>query len=516
MAQLLDAYGRPVKPRQLTERLAEPGLTSIRQAFAGTMASGLTPVRLAQILRACDEGAIEEYLILAEEMEERDPHYFSVLGMRKRAISGVTPTVKPASEDKRDVDIAAAVREHIAEHDGFADLIEDLLDGLGKGFSAVELIWPEKRTTNFWELVEFKHRDPRFFRFDRETASELRMLDEAAPVEGLELEPFKWAVHRPKLKSGLSVRGGLARVAAFTWICKAYTVKDWIAFIETYGLPLRLGRYDKAATKEDVETLFRAVANIGTDAGAVIPKHMDIDFVDHAKGASGDKVFENFARWGDEQISKAVLGQTMTSDDGSSMAQANVHNDVRLDIAAADARAVTATINRDIVRPFVDLNYGPQKDYPKILIGISEPEDVEMISNAAAGLIAVGVRFKSSELRAKLGFTDPDDDDEVAGGPAAPAAPTPPAKPAASTALNREADEVDALDEIEAEMLGEWQEVMAPMLSPIEDAIAQASSYEDALARLAAVAPKMGSAPLVEALVKGMFKARSIGDLRDG
>ncbi len=62
MAQLLDAYGRPVKPRQLTERLAEPGLTSIRQAFAGTMASGLTPVRLAQILRACDEGAIEEYL----------------------------------------------------------------------------------------------------------------------------------------------------------------------------------------------------------------------------------------------------------------------------------------------------------------------------------------------------------------------------------------------------------------------------------------------------------------------
>lgn len=191
MAQLLDAYGRPVKPRQLTERLAEPGLTSIRQAFAGTMASGLTPVRLAQILRACDEGAIEEYLILAEEMEERDPHYFSVLGMRKRAISGVVPTVKPASEDKRDVDIGAAVREHIAEHDGFSDLVEDLLDGLGKGFSAVELIWPEKRTTNFWELVEFKHRDPRFFRFDRETGSELRMLDEAAPVEGLELDPVQ-------------------------------------------------------------------------------------------------------------------------------------------------------------------------------------------------------------------------------------------------------------------------------------------------------------------------------------
>lgn len=508
---LLDAYGRPVRRTALTERLAEPGLTGIRQAFAGSVATGLTPVRLASILRACDEGSMDDYLVLAEEMEERDPHYFSVLGMRKRAISGVAPRIDAASESAQDKRIAQAVEDHIAEHDGFVDLIEDLLDALGKGFSVVELIWPEKRGASFWEYQEFVHRDPRFFRFDRETGRNIRLRDEDARVDGIELEPYKFVVHKAKLKSGLPARGGLARVAAFTWMCKAYTVKDWMAFIETYGLPLRLGRYDQAATAEDVETLFRAVANIGTDAGAVIPKHMDVEFIDGAKGNKGEAVFENFARWGDEQVSKAVLGQTMTSDDGSSQAQAKVHNDVRLDIAAADARSVTGTINRDIVRPFVDLNFGPQKVYPKLVIEIPEPEDTDMILRNATRLVAVGVSIKQAELRAKLGFSDPQAGDEVVGGAA-----TPPKSEARNTALNREGDgPFDALDELEDEMLEDWEDVLTPVLDPVLDAIEGAQDYEDAMRRLAEVAPRMSTAPLIDTLVKGMFKARSMGDVSD-
>jgi len=81
---LLDAYGRPVRQQKLTEPLAAGGMTGIRQTWAGSAASGLTPVKLASILRACDQGELREFLILAEEMEERDPHYFSVLGTRSR------------------------------------------------------------------------------------------------------------------------------------------------------------------------------------------------------------------------------------------------------------------------------------------------------------------------------------------------------------------------------------------------------------------------------------------------
>ena len=79
-----------------------------------------------------------------------------------------------------------------------------------------------------------------------------------------------------------------------------------------------------------------------------------LSFQEVTRGAGND-VFERLARWVDEQTSKAVLGQTMTSDNGSSQAQANVHNDVRHDIAVSDARSLTGSLNRDLVMPYVDL-----------------------------------------------------------------------------------------------------------------------------------------------------------------
>lgn len=518
---LLDAYGRPVRTQSLSVTgSARPGLTGVRQVWAGSAAGGLTPLKLAAILRACDQGDHVEYVTLAEEMEERDPHYASVLGTRKRAVSGIEPVVEAAGEDAQSQRIADAVREAIAEHEGFADLVEDLLDGLGKGWSAVEINWG--RSAREWWPESYEHVDPRFIRFDRETLRIPHLLTEEAPALGEPLAPFKFAFHVPKLKSGLPLRGGLARLVAFGWMCKAFALKDWVSFAETYGLPLRLGRYGPEATREDVEKLFQAVANIGTDAAAVLPKSMEIEFESGSASATGDKLFETLARFLDEQTSKAVLGQTMTSDDGASMAQAKVHDGVRHDIAAADARQVRGTINRDIVRAYVDLNFGVQADYPRIMIPVAEPEDTEGRINAAVAMAGAGVRLRASELRQIGGFTDPEEDDEVIGGPAAAPPAAPPAKPPLATNRMADADlradpllpADDPLAEIAAEMLAEWQPVAEELLDPVIAAIDAAASYEDALARLEAL-PGIDSAKLIDLLVMGMFKARVYGDVRD-
>ena len=263
---------------------------------------------------------------------------------------------------------------------------------------------------------------------------------------GLPLDPYKWISHRAKLKSGLPVRGGLARLVAFGWICKAYTMKDWVAFIEVYGMPLRLGRYGNGATQEDKETLYRAVANIGTDAAAVLPETMRIDF-EQVQAGRGNDVFENLARWVDEQTSKAVLGQTMTSDNGSSQSQATVHNEVRHDIASADGRSVAATLNRDLIRPYVDMNYGQQAKYPRLSIVVEEAEDKAMLLELTDKLAARGLRVKATEVRGRLKYSEPDGDDEVIGGP------PPPAKEPQQEAQNRAeaaGDPYAATDDLEA------------------------------------------------------------------
>ena len=382
-----------------------------------------------------------------------------------------------------------------------------MLDALGKGFSQIELIWGRGKRT--WWIEEFIHRDPRFFMFDRDTGREVRLIDERDMVDGLALEPFKWISHKAKLKSGLVGRGGLARLVAFGWMCKSYTVKDWIAFVETYGLPLRLGRYGASATADDVETLFTAVANIGTDAAAVLPESMRIDF-EQVAGGPGNDIFEKLARWVDEQTSKAVLGQTMTSDNGSSMAQAQVHNEVRHDVAQSDARSVSGTLNRDLVKPYVDLNYGVQERYPRLSIVVEEVEDTDMIMKNAFRMISQGLRVKQSELRSKLGFSEPDDDDEVIGG----------AKPAAETAEARNRAEPDDpyadLDEVEDDLFSDWEEVMGDVLEPVLALLEGASSYDEASKIIADAFPQLGDKAMIEALVKAAVKSRASGEAEDG
>lgn len=505
--RLVDQYGKPIRKQVLTERIAEPGITSIRNAWAQSVASGLTPSRLSSILAAAAEGNLYDYLVLAEEMEERDPHYASVLGVRKRAVSGVAPTVTPASDSTEDVKIADDVRTNLAEHDGFADLVEDMLDALGKGFSQIELAW--SRGKKAWWIDEFIHRDPRFFKFDRETGREVRLIDERDMVDGLPLDPFKWVSHKAKLKSGLVGRGGLARLVAFGWMCKSYTMKDWIAFVETYGLPLRLGKYGPSATAEDVETLFTAVANVGTDAAAVIPESMRIDFEQVAAGPGND-IFEKLARWVDEQTSKAVLGQTMTSDNGSSMAQAQVHNEVRHDVAQSDARSVSGTLNRDLVKPYVDLNYGVQERYPRLSIIVEEAEDTDMVLRNSFRMVSQGLQVKQSEIRAKLGYSEPDDDDEVIGGAQKP-------KEKISEARNRTeaTTPFDTIEDLEDDLAADWEDVMSDVLAPVLELLETATSFEEAEALIKEAFPQLGSKAMIESLVKAAVKARSIGDASD-
>lgn len=508
---LLDQWGRPVKQADLKRTMAEGGMTGVRQAWTDTVASGLTPQAMAGILRDCDQGNFEAYMLLAEEMEERDPHYASVLGQRKRAISGISPTVTAASQDKRDLEIAEWVTTAIAEHDQFPDMVEDLLDAIGKGFSVVEIDW--KTDVAGWRPRAFVWRTQRYFQFDKETGRKIRLRDDADPLDGVELSPFKFMVHAAKLKSGQVFRGGIARVVAFSWMCKAYTLKDWMAFIETYGLPLRLGRYGPEASEKDVSTLFRAVANIGTDAAAVIPKFMDIEFVDNKSGGGSQPIFENLARYIDEQISKAVLGQTMTTDNGSSQAQANVHNDVRHDVAVSDARSVSGTINRDVVGPAVALNFGSDVKPPKLEIVITEPEDVAANVKSIVALAGAGLTFKASEARQKVRMSDPGADDELFGGTPA-AAPAPP-QTARHIHLARNGAEVDVIEDIRAEMLSDWEPVMDELMGPFTAAIAGADSYETARAALDAI-DGLPSSRLIDQLVKAMFVARVAGDVEDG
>ncbi|OAM73752.1 DUF935 domain-containing protein [Devosia elaeis] len=507
MAQLLDQWGRPVQLNKLREEQAAPSLASVRQVVGGHPAQGLTPARLTGLLRDAEQGDAIAYLELAEEMEEKDLHYLSVLGTRKRAVAQLEITVESASDDKVDVDNADLVRDWLRREE-LEDELFDILDAIGKGFSVTEIIW-ETSARQWWPAL-LKRRDQRWFEFDREDGETLYL---RGPGELEALRPFKYIQHVSKAKSGIPIRGGIARAAAWAYLFKNYDLKDWVTYIEVHGQPLRVGKYHTGATEADKEVLLRAVANIGSDAAAIIPQNMLIEFVEAAKQGGATDLYEKLADWLDRQVSKAVLGQTLTTEVSSgSLAAAKVHEDVRRDIMRSDARQLAATINRDLVRPLIDLNRGPQENYPRIVIGLPSNIDMKQYAEAVGQLVDRGMKVEQSVVRDKLGLPEPEPDADLLTPPGQAAPEALPSFHSARPArvARHSADQIDRLVD---EVSGEWEEVIGPMVAPVRELLADAGSLEEARDRLAELIATMDTSALEDVLLRAGFPARLAGRL---
>ncbi|MBN9471677.1 MAG: DUF935 domain-containing protein [Bosea sp.] len=518
MATLLDASGRPIDTSALKREQGAPSVTSVRQPYSGGHpAAGLTPGRLARILRDSIDGDPMRYLELAEDMEERDLHYAGVLGIRKRQVAGLDISVEAASDQPEDIAAADLVREVIGR-DCFADELIDILDAIGKGFSATEIIWDTSEGQ--WRPTALRWRDPRFFEFARNDGETLLLRENGPPQP---LKPFGWITHVAKAKSGLPIRGGLARAAAWAFLFKAFTVKDWAIFAEAYGQPLRLGKYDGGATEADKEVLLRAVSNIGVDYAAIVPAGMAVEIVE-SKISGSHELYEKRANWLDQQVSKAVLGQTQTTDaTAGGYATARVHDGVREDIETADARQVAATLNRDLARPVVDLNLGPRRAYPKIKISRPDQADVEKLVANVAKLVPLGLKVGMSTMRDKLGLPDPEADEELLGKPAAAFDPElPPARPPVPvrTALQSQQSQVatDAIDRAVASILADegWESLVGPIVADIEMKLAGAQDLSEIRAIMMAHIEQMDVGVLADKLAQAAFAARLAGEVDDG
>ena len=575
MPGLVDYLGRPVESSKLTEEVAAPSLGGVRTTWHSSVADALTPVRLAQILAAVDqENSINDYLTLAEEMEMRDQHYASVLSTRKNAVSGLEITVDAATDDPQHVEERDFVKS-IVDAAAFRSLVRTSLDALGKSFSVNEIMWDrdgrrwsESRDefVAAWIPKKYIWRDGRFFMFDLETKTELRMVDQADVSRGIALEGYKFVQHYPNIKTGIPIHGGLARVAVVAYMCKGYTIKDWMAFAEVFGMPLRIGKYPKNADDRQKANLLRAVTNIGTDAAAIIPEDMIIEFIQGLKTSTGgEKLFEGLANWLDKQTSKGVLGQVASTEGtpgrlGGDLAQDSVRDDIRIE----DSKELFATLQRDIVSPVIDLNFGAREEalYPKLRIVVDEPEDLKVLSDAIVPLIDRGLKVQASIMLDKFGIAEAEEGAELLQ-PKSSSAPKPPEpddgepSPGAGDDVDEEEAEIqlqrrkaavaithkiwkgttltnderlfivstmvaspkdvtgDNIDQLTDVELEGWHKMMDPILQPVIDLANKSMTYGEFLDGLDNALAKMDSTKLAERLGVSTFKARGVGDGTD-
>lgn len=369
--------------------------------------AGIGPDQLISVLQKVDSGDITDYLTAAAELEERDGQYGSTIATRRSAILALELAVtKPSGARQRPY---AFVSEWV-ESGNLRPAIEYLIAALGPGFAATEMVWDPG--PKYW-LPVFHERDPRQFKFDRETGRELR-LDVFGAFDGEPLDPQKWAIHYPHLRPGIPIRSGLARPAMYLHMLKTMSISGMLSLQALFGVPIPVVSYDRSLSTHEYNQAIQALSDVGAGRGTVLPNAAKVEVVQAGSGGQTTvALYTDPLKYIDQQISKLVLGQTMTTDAGSSHAQASVHNDVRKDLRERDAESLSDTINTRIIKPLVDINFGVQSVYPRVKFIIPDDINVSDWTEAVLGFVDRGLPVAASDVHKRLGLREPTANDDL-------------------------------------------------------------------------------------------------------
>lgn len=330
--------------------------------------AGLTPSRLIAILREADEGSLGTAMQLFEEMEEKDPHLYCVANTRRLALTGLAWEVVSAAERSPVADVAAAnetakyCRDLLTSLDTFDETLQHLSLAVGRNIAVAEIVWDSVNGALRPVAVE----PVDFSRIVFDELDRPRILTEDEPRDGIALPPHKFIVHTPHNVSGHAQRGGLLRVTAMVYLAKNLSLKDWMIYAEIFGMPVRIGRYEPAASAEEKRELLHMLESLGSNAVGLFSRAVELQIVDTNRGTAGAP-YERLIEFLNREMSKAWLGQTLTTDitgQSGSVAATRVHDEVRQEILADDMRKEARTIRRDLLTPLVLMQFGPDAPVP--------------------------------------------------------------------------------------------------------------------------------------------------------
>ncbi|WP_136464932.1 phage portal protein family protein [Flagellimonas onchidii] len=134
-------------------------------------------------------------------------------------------------------------------------------------------------------------------------------------------------------------------------IWKRNVMQSWAEFCERFGLPMVTATTNKYDT-ETVDKIDYMLSQLAQASRGVFPQGTSVEFKE-ANRTDAFQTFDKFTSRNNREISEAIVGGTMLTDDGSSRSQSEVH-ERNLDdkIAVSDKRSVVFLVN-DLLIPLL-------------------------------------------------------------------------------------------------------------------------------------------------------------------
>lgn len=140
---------------------------------------------------------------------------------------------------------------------------------------------------------------------------------------------------------------GLYLKAATQTIPKKNMLAFWDTFGEIFGMPMRIAK-TTVRDKKELSEIERMLANMGAEAYGLFQEGTDIEMVETGK-TDAFNVYDKRIDRANTELSKLIIGQTMTIEDGSSLSQSETHLKVFENIVESDCDMLRDVINNQLL-----------------------------------------------------------------------------------------------------------------------------------------------------------------------
>lgn len=231
---------------------------------------------------------------------------------------------------------------HYFEQDWFKQLLKLSLDAVNWGHSLIELgdITTDGDGCICYDGVKLlprKHVIPEYGRVITDLGQDW--------TTGLEYRkpPFTdWLI-----EAGQPEDLGLLLKAATQTIPKKNMFAFWDTFGEIFGMPMRIARTTSRDEKEQ-DRLLKMLNNSGSKLSMVANMDTEIEFVESGK-SDAYNVYDKRIDRANSEISKLIIGQTMTIEDGSSLSQSQTHLEVFENLVKSDRDMLRDIVNNQLI-----------------------------------------------------------------------------------------------------------------------------------------------------------------------
>ena len=199
------------------------------------------------------------------------------------------------------------------------------------------------------------------------------------------------------------------------WKIKKHIVRYYAIFIEKYGSPIAIGRYDhQKAEVGAVDDIFQALKKLQNSTALVLPKEIDIELLETKSSGEvfieGINLFNTFI--GRSLMIPDLLGFTGSETSGGSFSLGKSQMDIFFKHISRRRERLEALVNHHIIRPIILFNHGDIENFPKFQLKPLQQEDADKFAQtwieAVKGNIWTPTDDEVNHLRGMLRFPTSD------------------------------------------------------------------------------------------------------------